>query len=66
MKTGLLIFVFIVTLFWGCAHLDVVRDKIRDNENFYIALAFGLFWIVLGIVGLGCWFATLVLPYFLS
>lgn len=66
MKTALLIFILVTMLLWGCAHIDVVRDKIRDNENFYLALAFGLFWIVLGVVGLGCWFATLVLPYFLS
>ena len=66
MNSVLVIFAFLGCIFWGCAHIEVVHDKIKEGDTFFLALTFGIFWLLIGMVGFTCWFGPIVLEYFLS
>lgn len=58
MREFLIIFLLIVSIFWGIAHFEVAFDHIKSEESFWTTLGFGLCWVLFGGTGFVMWLAS--------
>ena len=56
MKIFLMVHLAIISMYWGCTHFEVARERDREGKSFWTILAAGCVFFVLG----GTVFATVL------
>ena len=48
MKIFLMVLLSIISMYWGCTHFEVARERDREGKSFWTILAAGCVFFVLG------------------